>query len=78
MKKWIISLVGILGCIFVIFGIEIKRKESASVAIIGGADGPTSVFVAGKVGDSVSVVIIAMGIILIAGGLYVYKRWRRK
>ena len=73
MKKWIISLVGILGCIFVIFG-----KESASVAIIGGADGPTSVFVAGKVGDSVSVVIIAMGIILIAGGLYVYKRWRRK
>lgn len=29
----------------------IMRKKPASVAIIGGADGPTSIFLAGKIGQ---------------------------
>lgn len=51
--------------------INIKSEAASSIAIIGGADGPTSVFVAGKVGQPLyvamigGVVIIVIGIILL-------------
>lgn len=38
---------------------------NAAIGIIGGADGPTSVFVAGRLGDSVAPWIIGVGIVLI-------------
>ena len=66
MKKWIISIIAVLGSVLVIFGINMKIKESASIAVLGGADGPTAIFLAGKVGDGTSIGIIAIGIALVA------------
>lgn len=52
-------------------------KHTVPVEIIGGADGPTAVFVAGKLGDGAVIGIVLIGIILIAVGILVYK-WRKK
>lgn len=77
MKKIIGIVVGIVGCIAAVLGIIYKVRGSFSVAIIGGADGPTSVFVAGKVGQDFSVLAIAVGIILIlAAAILLIKKKR--
>ena len=64
----------VIGCVLVIFGINMKIKENASVAVIGGADGPTAIFLAGKVGNGTIMGIIAIGIVLVAAALYIYKK----
>lgn len=57
MKKYIILLligIGIISTgVFIGVAMWIARKKPASVAIIGGADGPTSIFLAGKIGRKV-------------------------
>lgn len=65
MKKvfWIVPC--IVGMLFVIFGGIMKVKENTAVSIIGGADGPTSVFVAGKLNDNSAVKLIIIGIVLL-------------
>lgn len=65
MKKWTAVLTGLAGAALVITGIIIKIRKMASIAIIGGADGPTSVFLAGKVGSGFSISVIAVGIVLL-------------
>lgn len=54
MKKYITLLligIGIISTgVFIGVTMWIVRKKPASVAIIGGADGPTSIFLAGKIG----------------------------
>ena len=50
MKKILGIVAGIVGIISVIVGVALKMNNNA-IAIIGGADGPTSVFVAGKLKD---------------------------
>lgn len=56
MKKILGIVAGIVGIISVIVGVALKMNNNA-IAIIGGADGPTSVFVAGKL-NSVLVSIL--------------------
>ena len=65
MKKWTAVLAGLAGAALVITGLIIKIRKMASIAIIGGADGPTSVFLAGKVGSGFSISVIAVGIVLL-------------
>ena len=48
-------------------------KEAASIGIIGGADGPTAVFVAGNPAGLIAVVLIAV----IAIGITVWKLMQR-
>ena len=50
MKKILGIVAGIVGIISVIVGVALKMNNNA-IAIIGGADGPTSVFVAGKLNN---------------------------
>lgn len=65
MKKYLIGISGTLGFLFLLAGIYTKIKNSATaVSIIGGADGPTSIFIAGKVGTDFSMSGIIIGIIL--------------
>lgn len=54
--------------------INIKLKAASSVAIIGGADGPTSIFIAGKVGSPLYAAIVVGVILLIAGLLLLLKK----
>lgn len=65
MKKWIAVLAGLAGTAMIIAGIIMKFRKTVSIAIIGGADGPTSVFLAGKVGSGFSISVIAVGIVLL-------------
>lgn len=56
----------IIGVLFVVFGSVMKMKGDSSISVIGGADGPTSVFVAGKLNSDVSVFLILIGVVLLA------------
>ncbi|RHR00062.1 oxaloacetate decarboxylase [Clostridium sp. AF20-17LB] len=55
----------IVGILFVIVGIVLKMNNNA-VSIIGGADGPTSVFVATKLSSGSVNLLIVIGIVLFA------------
>lgn len=78
MKKIVGVIVLVLGVIATGIGtvslINIKSKAASSVAIIGGADGPTSIFIAGKVGSPLYVAIVVGVILLIAGLLLLLKK----
>ena len=77
MKKWIVVIIAILGIILAGFGISAKMKGTASVGIIGGADGPTAIFVAGNVGDGVSIGVILIGIMLVVAGVLIYRKMKK-
>lgn len=65
MKRVLVIVLGVLGVLLTIAGVAAKAKKAVAVSVIGGADGPTSVFIAGKVGTDISVGLIAVGIILV-------------
>ena len=66
MKKILTIIAGIMGILLMMAGVMAKTKKAYSVSVIGGADGPTSIFLAGKVGSSTSLYLIVAGVILIA------------
>ena len=76
MKKTMAIILGVMGLVLAGFSAVLKWKKQMSVSIIGGADGPTSIFLAGKVGGDFSVAGIVVGIlfIVIAGFLMLRKK----
>lgn len=76
MKKTIAVILGVMGLGLAGFSAILKWKKQMSVSIIGGADGPTSIFLAGKIGNDFSVAGIVVGILLlvIAGLLMLRKK----
>ena len=65
MKKVCAIVLTIAGLLAVGFEIHTKIKESAAISIIGGADGPTAIFLAGKVNHDFSIAAIIVGIVLV-------------
>ena len=47
-----------VGIVLVISGAVMKLKGQTAVTVIGGADGPTAVFVAGKLNGDFSIILI--------------------
>ena len=78
MKKAITIIIAVLGVIVAAIGIQGKAKNAVAISIIGGADGPTSVFIAGKVGDGMILGAILLGIILASIGVIVYRKISKK
>ena len=77
MKKYMaVIIMGIMGILLTIAGVVSKAKKAVSISIIGGADGPTSVFLAGKVGTGATVSLIIVGMILIAITIMLWLRKR--
>lgn len=74
MKKWICMIVGLISALILYFGIIAKLNEQKAIAIIGGADGPTSIFIAGRVGYGSIVTMIIVGVIIIVGIIVMIKR----
>lgn len=75
MKKRLGIIAGILGIVLAVIGIVLKQKENTAVSVIGGADGPTSIFIAGKLNVDSFIFMIVVGIILlILAGVIFYKR----
>lgn len=77
MKKICSPMIGILGAILAVIGMIGKEKDQMSVAIIGGADGPTSIFLAGKVGGGISSVFVTVGVLLLVMAILWYVKQRR-
>ncbi len=65
MIKWICGFTGLAGGALIIAGALFTRNKA--VAVIGGANGPTSVFIAAKPGPVTSTVLLVSGIIIILG-----------
>lgn len=66
-----------LGVILIALNVFFKMGESGSISVIGGAHGPTSVFVASKVGGVSSTVGIISGIALIILAFFLMV-WKKK
>lgn len=61
-----LSILGIIiGIMALIIGIGMKMIKPAAISLAGGADGPTTVFLAGKVGSDISGFLLAIGIVLL-------------
>lgn len=65
MKKILTGILAAVGAVMFGVGVVSVMKKAAAVAIIGKADGPTSVFIAGKLGDGFWwMITIAGGVII--------------
>lgn len=73
-KKVMGIIMGVLGAVLVVIEILLQMKESMSISVIGGADGPTSIFLAGRIGGNLSILVIIMGLILmLIAGFILFK-----
>lgn len=57
------------------------ENKAVSFSIIGGADGPTSIFLAGKIGNGVKYIAITIGAIIVAailGAVLIYKKRKKR
>lgn len=79
MKKVVGGIITIIGIVMVAWGIHVYvfAKEATSI-LIGGADGPTSVFIAGKVGNGFGLGTIFVGIILVVAGVVILIKSKKK
>ena len=77
MKKRMGLAAGILCAIVLYFGIDAKMQEQHSIGIIGGADGPTAIFVAGKIGAVDIIFAVAVIMALIAGIVWMIRRKKK-
>ena len=70
MKKYLAVLIGLAAAVGILLaGVGVWLKSSlASVAIIGGADGPTSIFIAGRIDGTA---LLKAGAVLLAGALVI-------
>ena len=76
MKKILGISLSIIGIVTVIIAVILKIKKQMSISIIGGADGPTSVFIAGKVGNTSAVAGVIVGIVLLVIGIFLIRKKR--
>ncbi len=85
MKK-VLSIISIIAGSLVLLGVEIPpivgavikaQTAAGSVGIIGGADGPTAIFLAGTVGVGSIIVEIIIGILLIAVGIWGLRKLKK-
>lgn len=74
MKKIFGILLSVIGSIIAISGLILKIKGQVSASIINEANGPTSIFIAGKIGGTSAVIGVLVGIILIILGVAIIVR----
>lgn len=77
MKKTVGKIITIVGIVLAVFGIITKVKGATSI-VIGGADGPISVFIAGKVGNGFGLGTIFVGSILVVAGVVIFIKSKKK
>ena len=72
------SNIELLRIIAALFGIVLRLKENTAISIIGGADGPTSIYVAGKISNIPVTISVVLGIVLLVIGVFVMIRNYKK
>lgn len=79
MKKKIAILVSLLIGLFAIAaGVSWRARQQAAIAVIGGSDGPTSIFIAGKLAKPSIYGYFLAGIIFIIVILLIVKNRNHK
>lgn len=74
----ILSVISLLACIIPkIMEATMNFQMNSSISVIGGADGPTSIFIAGKISEPWGLYIFTV-IVVIINVVYWVKRARRK
>lgn len=58
--------------LFALFGSMFLGIDGTDIAVIGGADGPTAIFLAGSLGDGIGLLIL-LGIGLVVGGIFLFR-----
>lgn len=85
MKK-ILSIILIIAGGLVLLGVALPpivgailkaQAAASSIGIIGGADGPTAIFLAGTLGAGSVIVEVVIGILLIAVGIWGLRKLRK-
>lgn len=71
MRKILGITISAIGIVITVLGLILQVKGQMAVSIIGGTDGPTSVFFAGIVGGPSSVTGIIAGIVLFVVGIFI-------
>lgn len=71
MKKICGIILSTIGTIVFVLGFILTIKGQTAVSAIGGADGPTATFIAGKFGNGFAATGIVLGIILLAAGIFI-------
>ena len=64
----------IMAAISLVFKVNEQMSVAKSVSVIGGGDGPASIFVAGKIGGTPAIIGIIVGIVLLAIGIFIFAR----
>ena len=82
MKKTIsvtVIIAGVVAMLCAVVPIFVSAvSEASSVGIIGGADGPTAIMVSGDLSTSGVIVAVIVGILLVATGILVLKKAKKK
>ncbi len=73
-KKIAPGMLAVIAVFLILALIEEVKKKGMAVSVIGGADGPTSIFLAGKVGMGMLLPVVAVGIVIIAVCLFLVFR----
>ncbi len=76
MRKLFGIILGTAGILISVLSMILKVKKSMSLSFIGGADGPTSIFLAGKVGSSSFIITMIVGILLLIIGVFMIVKKR--
>ena len=85
MKRIVAMMAGLAGAVFLAAGIMVKVKSQRAVSVIGetmvigGADGPTSIFIAARVNhDVLALLLIAGSVLLILFGIWLITKRKGK
>lgn len=77
MRMLIGGIITFIGIVMAVRGIYRYALGKTSTFVIGGADGPTSVFVAGKVGDGFELGTVIVGGILVVAGIIIFLKYKK-
>ncbi|MCC8163179.1 MAG: sodium ion-translocating decarboxylase subunit beta, partial [Lachnospiraceae bacterium] len=70
MKKTVSKVMIVIGAVLLIAAAVAKLMGRKSVSIIGGADGPTSIFIVGRVSPGWMLPAAVVGVIALAVGVF--------
>ena len=78
MKKLMVVISAVIGFLLIGWGVNLKMNNSVAISIIGSADGPTSVFIAGKIGNGMIGGIILGGVIFTGLAIIIIRNNKKK
>ena len=72
MKKIWFVILSAVGILLLVWGAVLNATESSTLGIIGGADGPTAIFVTGSTGGHLASILMVLGGVTLAGAAIAY------